>query len=49
MFKKLGVKIKINKNNCEIIGQGINGFKLKKDIILNAGNSGTLARLILGF
>ena len=47
-LKKLGVKIKINKNNCEIIGQGINGFKLKKDIILNAGNSGTLARLILG-
>ena len=47
-LKKLGVKIKVNKNNCEIIGQGINGFKLKKDIILNAGNSGTLARLILG-
>ena len=47
-LKKLGVKIKINKSNCEIIGQGINGFKLKKNIILNAGNSGTLARLILG-
>ncbi len=48
-LKKLGVKIKINKNKCEIIGQGINGFKFKKNIILNAGNSGTLARLILGF
>ncbi len=47
-LKKLGVKIKINKKKCEIIGQGINGFKLKKNIILNAGNSGTLARLIIG-
>ena len=47
-LKKLGVKVKINKNKCEIIGKGINGFKLKKKNILNAGNSGTLARLILG-
>ncbi len=48
-LKKLGVKIKLNKNGeCEITGVGINGYKYKKSIILNAGNSGTLARLILG-
>ena len=29
-------------------GEGLNGFKYKKNIILNAGNSGTLARLMLG-
>jgi 3-phosphoshikimate 1-carboxyvinyltransferase len=32
----------------EIYGVGLNGFKYKKNIILNAGNSGTLGRLILG-
>ena len=47
-LKKLGVKVKFNKNKCEIIGKGINGFKHKKKNVLNAGNSGTLARLILG-
>jgi len=47
-LKKLGVKIKIKKNYCEINGVGLNGFKYKKNLILNAGNSGTLGRLILG-
>ncbi len=47
-LKKLGVKVKISKNFCEIIGVGLNGFKYKKDLTLNAGNSGTLGRLILG-
>ena len=47
-LKKLGVKIKISKNFCEIIGLGLNGFKYKDNLILNAGNSGTLGRLILG-
>ena len=47
-LKKLGIKIRILKNRCEIFGLGINGFKLKKNITLNAGNSGTLARLIMG-
>jgi 3-phosphoshikimate 1-carboxyvinyltransferase len=47
-LKKLGVKIKINNNYCEIIGRGLNGFNYKKNIVLNAGNSGTLGRLILG-
>ncbi len=47
-LKKLGVKVKISKNFCEIIGLGLNGFKYKNNLILNAGNSGTLGRLILG-
>ncbi len=47
-LKKLGIKILLNKKNCSIYGNGLNGFKFKKNIILNAGNSGTFARLILG-
>tara|TARA_B100000003_G_scaffold87541_1_gene78480 strand:- start:2439 stop:3764 length:1326 start_codon:yes stop_codon:yes gene_type:complete len=47
-LKKLGVKIKLKKTFCEIVGLGLNGYNYKKKIILNAGNSGTLARLILG-
>tara|TARA_B100000963_G_scaffold111164_1_gene96774 strand:- start:2402 stop:3727 length:1326 start_codon:yes stop_codon:yes gene_type:complete len=47
-LKKLGVKVKISKSFCEMIGVGLNGFKYKKDLTLNAGNSGTLGRLILG-
>ena len=47
-LKKLGVKIKTYKDKCEINGVGLNGYKYKKNIILNSGNSGTLGRLILG-
>ncbi len=47
-LKKLGVKIKLFKNKCTIKGVGINGYNYKKKIILNAGNSGTLGRLISG-
>ena len=47
-IKKLGIKVKIYKNYCEIIGNGINGFKYKKNLIIDAKNSGTLGRLILG-
>tara|TARA_B100000029_G_scaffold290793_1_gene284363 strand:+ start:3638 stop:4963 length:1326 start_codon:yes stop_codon:yes gene_type:complete len=47
-LKKLGIKIKLKKNICEINGLGLNGYEYKKNIILNAGNSGTLARLIMG-
>ncbi len=46
-IKKLGSKVKIKKNKCEIIGSGLE-YKIKKNLILNAGNSGTLGRLILG-
>ena len=47
-LKKLGVKINMSKNKCKIYGVGINRFNYKKKTILNAGNSGTLARLIMG-
>ena len=47
-LKKLGIKIKLSKNFCHIYGQGLNKFNYKKKIILNAGNSGTLGRLLLG-
>ena len=47
-LKKLGVKLKISKNFCEIKGVGLNGFEYKKNLVLNAGNSGTLGRLIMG-
>ena len=46
--KKLGIKVELKKNYCKIYGQGIDGFKYKKNLIINAGNSGTLGRLILG-
>ena len=47
-LKKLGIKIKFSKNVCEIHGLGLNGYRYKKNITLDAGNSGTLGRLILG-
>ena len=47
-LKKLGTKINLKKNYCEIIGLGLNSFNFKKNLTLNAGNSGTLGRLILG-
>ena len=48
VIKKLGIKTKINKNECKIFGKGLNGFRYKKNLIINAENSGTLGRLILG-
>ncbi len=47
-LRKLGVKVKISKKFCEINGVGLNGFKYKKNLILDAGNSGTLGRLVMG-
>ena len=46
-LKKLGVKIVQKNNLCTIEGRGLNGFIYKKNLTLNAGNSGTLGRLIL--
>ena len=46
-IKKLGAKVKFYKKKCTIIGSGLN-FKSKRNLILDAGNSGTLGRLILG-
>jgi len=47
-IKKLGVKVRLNKKKCTIYGKGINGYCFKKNIIINAKNSGTLGRLIMG-
>ena len=47
-LKKLGVKIKKKNSFCEIDGKGLNSFSYKKNVVINAGNSGTFARLILG-
>ena len=47
-LKKLGVKVRLTKNFCEIVGVGLNGFNYKKKLLLYAGNSGTLSRLIMG-
>ncbi len=47
-LRKLGVKIKKKKKKYVVNGLGINNFKYKKNITINAGNSGTLARLIFG-
>ena len=47
-LNKLGIKSKFYKNKCILSGLGLNGFSYKNNVTLNAGNSGTFARLILG-
>ena len=47
-IRKLGIKIIFRKNICCIYGRGIDGYKYKKNLIINAENSGTLGRLLLG-
>tara|TARA_B110000037_G_scaffold169059_1_gene191588 strand:- start:602 stop:1924 length:1323 start_codon:yes stop_codon:yes gene_type:complete len=47
-IKRLGIKVNLYKNYCEIFGNGLNGFKYKKNLVINARNSGTLGRLLLG-
>jgi len=46
-IKKLGINYKKKKNYYEISGFGLNGFNPKNNAVINAGNSGTLGRLIL--
>ena len=48
VLKKLGLKFKKIGNIYEIDGLGLNGFEVEKNVTIYAGNSGTLARLILG-
>ena len=47
-IKKLGIKVGLKNQICKIYGAGIDGYKYKKGIIINAENSGTLSRLIAG-
>ena len=47
--RKLGIKIeKIQPKHYKIYGKGLGSFYTKKNTILNLGNSGTLARLLIG-
>ncbi len=46
-LRTLGIKIILKNNTCFIEGRGINGFRFRKNITLDAGNSGTVGRLIL--
>ena len=47
-LKKLGVKIKKRSNSYFIHGKGLGSLHAKKNLNLNFGNSGTLARLLIG-
>ena len=48
-LKKLGVKIiKLEQGKYKIYGKGLGSLRIKKNTILNCGNSGTTARLIVG-
>ena len=47
-IKKLGIKVKLTKNLCKIYGKGVDGYNYKSNLTINANNSGTLGRLILG-
>ena len=47
-IQKLGIKVSFKRNICKIYGRGIDGYQFKKNLTINAKNSGTLGRLILG-
>lgn len=48
-LKKLGIKInKFSPKNYSINGKGLGSLFAKKNALLNFGNSGTLARLLIG-
>ena len=35
-MRKLGIKIINKKSKCEVYGKGLNGFRYKKNLVLNA-------------
>ena len=41
-------QVRLKNQTCKVYGVGIDGYKYKKGIILDAQNSGTLGRLIAG-
>ena len=45
-IKKLGIRINLNDQKCEVFGKCLDGYKFSKNLTLNAGNSGTTARLL---
>ncbi len=48
VIKKFGIKVVKKNNSYKIYGKGLDGYKYKRNITLDAKNSGTLGRLILG-
>ncbi len=47
--RKLGIKIKKDRPKAyKVFGKGLGSFHAKKRLLLNFGNSGTLARLLIG-
>ena len=46
--RKLGIKVVLKGHTCKIYGKGLNGYKFKKNLIIDSKNSGTFGRLILG-
>ena len=48
IIKKFGIKVLKKKNLFIIFGKGIDGYIYKKNTVINAENSATLGRLILG-
>ena len=47
-INELGIKTNYKNKEYIIYGKGINGYKYKKNLVINAKNSGTLGRLLLG-
>jgi len=47
-MRGLGIKIAKRNRVYEINGAGLNGYNYKKNLVINAGNSGTFARLFCG-
>ena len=47
-IRKFGIKVLFKKNICKIYGKGMDGYQFKKNLTINAENSGTVGRLILG-
>ncbi len=48
IIRKFGIKVVQKKGLFIIFGKGIDGYNFRKNTIINAGNSATLGRLILG-
>ncbi len=48
IIKKFGIKIIKRKGDFIIFGKGIDGYNYKNNMVINAENSATLGRLILG-
>ena len=47
-IKSLGINVNFSNNLCKVHGRGLNGYRYRKNIVINAENSGTLGRLLPG-